>query len=68
MYKDKSIIKTRKKTWDIMHYGYNNQPNRLFKNKSLTCNCSQCRWIRFMKIKKRRDFRHKSKISLKYEE
>lgn len=67
MQKDKGIIKKRKKIWDTMNFGYNNQPGRLFKNKSLTCKCGQCKWLRFLKIKKRRDARHNNKIELKKE-
>lgn len=52
MKRDTKIIKKRKKVWDTMNYGYHNQPNRLYKSGSLSCNCSQCRMIRFLKIKK----------------
>ena len=68
MQRNINIIKKRKKLWDTMNFGYKDQPNRLHKNKSLTCKCSQCQWLRFLKVKKRRDARHKSKIDLKKEE
>lgn len=43
MLKHFSKFKSRIKLWDQFKWGYKS-PNYLFKNHSLNCGCSQCRW------------------------
>lgn len=61
----KRIIDKRRKVWDTMGYGYRGEPNRLFKNHSLNCGCSLCRYNTYSRRKDRRDDRHNIKLELK---
>jgi hypothetical protein len=65
MQRNQRIIKNRKKLWDLFGWGYQNQDNRLLKNHSLNCGCSQCRARTYFNRKERRDDRHKIKLLLK---
>ena len=67
MKRDLNIIQKRKKLWDLFGWGYKDQPNRLFKNKHLTDNCSKCRWERFLKRYKKKAKRRGFKSTFKKE-
>lgn len=67
MKRNVDVILKRKRIWDIMGYTYRDESNRLYKNHSLSCGCSCCRWHSFMQKKRLRDDRHTVKINLKLE-
>lgn len=71
MKRNNIIIKKRKALWDLFGWGYKEQPNRLFKTRHLTDNCSKCRWERFLKRyekkAQRRNYKSKFQNELMYD-
>ena len=67
MKRDLNIIQKRKKLWDLFGWRYKDQPNRLFKNKHLTDNCSKCRRERFLKRYEKKAKRRSFKSTLQKE-
>ena len=65
--KDVFTVIRRKKTWDHFGWGYQHQPNRLWKNQWLSCDCAKCKYEQYLKYLENKRIRNLAKRIIAYE-